>query len=566
MKITIFLILVELALRTGSGIWAESQPQGFGSAQIPLAVRKVSLEAASSPQTLRALYSSLNPKSVSQHLAFHELYPDSSEGKRALSHAWELLGKKDSENGRGHFATLIQAMTALVNRQPGDPIPHLEESELLAIEQLGKSLANRKLQGYAAQCEDEVLSLPSDQIDLGRAILCAQATKEGADKWEQRSYEALLDLMALQIRARLPDHPSPAATIHAMNQFLFGELGFRFPPHSLYAKEIDFYTFLPSVLDSRKGVCLGVSILYICLAQRLGMVLEMITPPGHIYVRYRSKTEEINIETTARGIHLNSEEYLGINTCQLHQRTLKEVIGFAYVNQASVYSQTGQYQKAVRAYEHAQQYLPDDFLLKELLGYHYLFHDETSKGMELLREVKGKTAPDAVVPETMAADLLNGQCDIKGIKAVFMPVDDSRESLLCKRSALEGVLEEYPSFREGLFNLAVVWIQLYRCQEAIEALQRYHALDANHPVVEYYLAMLYAEQFDYANAWACLVRAENIVHKHGYAPKALVQLRRALRLKCPESKNLSSYYCQDDLCAKFCCKASDRDVKTGSKN
>ena len=74
---------------------------------------------------------------------------------------------------------------------------------------------------------------------------------------------------------------------------------FRFPPHSLYAKDIDVYTFLPSVLDSRRGVCLGVSILYLCLAQRLDLPLEAMTPPGHIYVRYG---EDLNIETTARGI------------------------------------------------------------------------------------------------------------------------------------------------------------------------------------------------------------------------------------------------------------------------
>ena len=66
---------------------------------------------------------------------------------------------------------------------------------------------------------------------------------------------------------------------------------------------------------------------------------EMVTPPGHIYVRFKKGNSEINIETTARGVHLDSEEYLGIETRGLQKRTVKEVIGLTHFNQASVYWQ-----------------------------------------------------------------------------------------------------------------------------------------------------------------------------------------------------------------------------------
>ena len=41
--------------------------------------------------SLSALYSTLDPTSVSQHFAFYELYPKTPEGRQALLHAWELL-------------------------------------------------------------------------------------------------------------------------------------------------------------------------------------------------------------------------------------------------------------------------------------------------------------------------------------------------------------------------------------------------------------------------------------------------------------------------------------------
>ena len=37
--------------------------------------------------SLSALYSTLDPTSVSQHFAFYELYPKTQEGREALNHA-----------------------------------------------------------------------------------------------------------------------------------------------------------------------------------------------------------------------------------------------------------------------------------------------------------------------------------------------------------------------------------------------------------------------------------------------------------------------------------------------
>lgn len=215
-----------------------------------------------------------------------------------------------------------------------------------------------------------MLALPPEEIDLSRGLLINQFNE---NKESIRQYEASLDLMALQILARLPHGASPITQIQAINRFIFQEMRFRFPPHSLYAKDIDLYTFLPSVLDSREGVCLGISILYLSLAQRIGLPLEIITPPGHIYIRYRDGIKVINIETTARGINLPSDVYLGIDTRRLHERTIKEVIGMAFINQASVAWGLNEYETTTKLYEIAKDYVPNDPLLKFFLGLNYLF-------------------------------------------------------------------------------------------------------------------------------------------------------------------------------------------------
>ncbi|MCE5315960.1 MAG: tetratricopeptide repeat protein [Parachlamydia sp.] len=491
--------------------------------------------AQPSPAKIRALYNSLDTTSIAQHLAFYQLYPNAPEGVLALKHTWKLL--MDSSATRADMPLLfhsIDGIIALIHKPLGSQQTSLNEAELKAVEQIAARLPHRKLKGHGVWSEAEVLRLEPEEIDLARGLLLSQLSDTNEPRQQIRSYEALMDLMALQILARVPMDAAPEAKIRAINHYIFAEMGFRFPPHSLYAKDIDLYTFLPSVLDSHRGVCLGVSILYICLAQRLQLPLEMVTPPGHIYVRYRDPAREINIETTARGIHLDSEKYLGIDTRSLKQRTVKEVIGMAHFNQASVHWQQGHYEKAIAAYQKAMPYMADDMLLKELLGYNFLFTGQKEEGERLLRAVSDYLSEDAVARRTMAEDYLKGYADAEAIKSTFMEVDDNRASILKKRQTLEKVIEQHPQFRSGLMHLAITWLQLHRDGEALEVLERLHDIDPAEPTVEYYLAELYCERFDYHKAWHHLKNAERLCKDRQHCPKALKELRKEIAARCPE--------------------------------
>lgn len=486
---------------------------------------------------LKTLYSSLDPLSVSQHLAFYELYPETPEGKQSLGRAWKLLNQGKSISHLNHLFLPkldIQSVVSLVTRQSFDPPVKLTEEQLKMIEDLSSHLANRHLAGFSIWTKEELLALTIDQIDLGRGLLINQFDTSTDSKQDIRQYEASIDLMALQILARLTPSSSHEDKIREINRFIFHEMQFRFPPHSLYVQDIDLYTFLPSVLDSRQGVCLGVSILYLCLAQRLDLPLEIITPPGHIYVRYRTPEKVINIETTARGINLPTDTYLGINTRKLELRNLKEVIGMAFVNQASVSWAKEEYTTTVALYEKARPYLPDDPLLKMLLGINYLFVGKKKEGKKLLEEIRHVIFEEAVSPEALPEDYLSGKIDIEGLKAVFLPVDENRASIMEKQKELGDVLKKHPRFRGGLLQLAICWLQLGRGNEALEVLQKYHEIDPNYAVVEYYLSILCMERYDYNRAWSFLKHSETLTRARDHDPKALKAVRTALKRTCPE--------------------------------
>lgn len=488
-----------------------------------------------SDQRLKALYNSLDPYSLSQHLAFYELYSHYPIGHRALEDAWKLL------TGMDHIAdslfsthipsSTLDALINLVNKPSESPLVSLEDQDLERLEKLSSRLAHTKIKGHYVWSEEEVLALAPHEIDLARGLFLSQF---GSDPLKIRSYEALIDLMALQILMRLSPQASAETKIREINRFIFDEMGFRFPPHSLYAKDIDVYTFLPSVLDSHRGVCLGVSILYLCLAQRLNLSLEMITPPGHIYVRYRNGSKTINIETTARGVHIDSEEYLSISTRSLQQRTIKEVIGLAHVNQASTFLQQGEYSKALETYQKASLYVDNDPLIKQLLGFSYLFNGQKEQGERVLKEVVNALPDHVISPDTLVADYLNGNIDADSIKVLFKHTEKDRKALLEKKQATEAIVRQYPRFRAGLLHLASTWIELHRLGEALNILKLYNELDQTSAEVNYYLTALYLMRHDYLKAWDHLNLTESILQARDYHPEALKELRRGLATCCPE--------------------------------
>lgn len=475
-------------------------------------------------ETARTLWNRCPPNSLLQILSIYQLYPTSTEGELALLRAAHLVKDCDPV----HLSTVIRQM-ASTRWTPPNP------KELESIHFLSQNLGNRRLKGFSASSEEEVLNLHPSEIDLGRALLLSQLPKTEDSLAQIENYCAYLDVMALKVLSRLTEYASAEEKIWAMNQLIFEEMKFRFPPHSIYAKDVDLYTFLPSVMDNHLGVCLGVAALYLAIAQRIDLPLEAITPPGHIYLRYRTENKILNIETTARGIDLPTEHYLTVNTPHLEVRTIKEVIGMTHVNQASLYLQQGRFDDAAKAYEKALLYMAKDPLIYELLGLSYLFIGKEEEAKELFKQYEKKPPLHVITRSTMPEDFLKGKIDAEGLKVIFDSVDENRSSIAKKLEKLQEILKQYPEFREGLLQTAVAWIQLNRPKEALVTLEKYHAIDPANPVIEYYLSVLQMERQNFPAAWHYLKIAQALVGKKQFSPKALKELCLQLMMSCPET-------------------------------
>jgi regulator of sirC expression with transglutaminase-like and TPR domain len=86
--------------------------------------------------------------------------------------------------------------------------------------------------------------------------------------------------MADQIASRVTSG-LPSALIAHLHQFLFDDLGFCGDGDDFYAPQ---NSYLPIVVRRRRGIPISLSLVYVYLADRLGLEVQGINAPGHFLV------------------------------------------------------------------------------------------------------------------------------------------------------------------------------------------------------------------------------------------------------------------------------------------
>ncbi|MGD0258530.1 MAG: transglutaminase-like domain-containing protein [Verrucomicrobiota bacterium] len=139
------------------------------------------------------------------------------------------------------------------------------------------------------------------------------------------AYQAVLDAYANELRGRFAASAEPQPILTAINQYLFGELGF-------VGNEANYYdpenSYLNRVIDQRTGNPINLCLLYLLLARRLRLPIAGIGLPGHFICRYQSTAAEIYLDPFNRGKLLTKADcvqYLINANCSLRDDYLTPV-------------------------------------------------------------------------------------------------------------------------------------------------------------------------------------------------------------------------------------------------
>jgi regulator of sirC expression with transglutaminase-like and TPR domain len=111
-------------------------------------------------------------------------------------------------------------------------------------------------------------------------------------------YRERLDEFARRARLRVGRVLGGQAVAQGLSRYLFEEEGFR-------GNSSDYYnlsnSFLNDVLDTRQGIPITLSILYIAIGRRLGLNLMGVSFPGHFLVRFENDDGTLFVDPYHRG-------------------------------------------------------------------------------------------------------------------------------------------------------------------------------------------------------------------------------------------------------------------------
>ena len=120
---------------------------------------------------------------------------------------------------------------------------------------------------------------------------------------------------------------------------------------------------LESVLARRKGNCLGLSMLYLALADRLGVPFRGVYVPSHCFVRYEGNGVRVNVEFAEGGASWGDDRYrreFRISPARPYLRSLSpaEMMGVFLKTLGAGYSRKGREEDALRLYDEAGRLYP----------------------------------------------------------------------------------------------------------------------------------------------------------------------------------------------------------------
>lgn len=125
---------------------------------------------------------------------------------------------------------------------------------------------------------------------LEAAVAAAQDEFPGLDV---QGVLAQVDALADRLRRRIPADAAPLQRLRLLNRFFFQELGFAGNVNDYYDAR---NSYLPAVLESRRGIPLTLALLYIELATQAGLQAQGVSFPGHFLVKLHLPRGEVVID------------------------------------------------------------------------------------------------------------------------------------------------------------------------------------------------------------------------------------------------------------------------------
>lgn len=211
----------------------------------------------------------------------------------------------------------------------------------------------------------EIVSQSDEQIDLAEATLLIAALEY--PRLDVSLYLEKLDSFAERARERAAKANDSLEIISALSAVLFDESGFQGNSDNYYDPR---NSFLNEVIDRRTGIPITLTVVYIEVARRIGLLVHGVGLPFHFIAKYSSDAEEIFIDPFNGGRVLGQIECaelvsemsgggIQLQASHLQATTKKQILTRMLSNLFGIYSGSKDYARALRVIEHILIITPD---------------------------------------------------------------------------------------------------------------------------------------------------------------------------------------------------------------
>jgi regulator of sirC expression with transglutaminase-like and TPR domain len=125
---------------------------------------------------------------------------------------------------------------------------------------------------------------------LEAAVAVAHAVEPDLDV---QGVLSTVDGLAVKLKNRIAADTAPLQRLRLLNRYFFQELGFAGNVNDYYAPE---NSYLQRVLDSRRGIPITLALIYIEIAQQIGLEARGVSFPGHFLIKLKMPQGEVVID------------------------------------------------------------------------------------------------------------------------------------------------------------------------------------------------------------------------------------------------------------------------------
>ena len=258
------------------------------------------------------------------------------------------------------------------------------------------------------------------EADLNLAEAALLIAQEEQPELDVAAYLGRLDALAGSVRSRLPEAPSFADIIQALNTVLFEEEG-------LSGNQTDYHdprnSFLNEVLDRKLGIPITLSLVYIEVGNRLGVPLVGVGFPGHFVVKYAgpdgetvldpfqagSRVSQAQMEDKLRAMYGPNNPFAGQLPKLLAAVGKKDMLLRMLRNLKQIYTQKEDFERALSVAERILLVAPDHPVeirdrgaIHHRMGHQQLAVRDFQRYLQLAPKADDARAVRAVMVRTMA--------------------------------------------------------------------------------------------------------------------------------------------------------------------